>query len=157
MSPDSPFDVPAILWKAKEGDVNALGPVLTDMRERLKTVAICLTPARLRQRVPPSELIQDSFVVAIERIGMFRGGTEEELFSWMTAIVSSVTLSAIRNVMAAKRCAALEVSFSEDEHSGHARTHSSMSALEQAMIREESHLAAKTFARLPKESQKLIN
>lgn len=52
--------------------------------------------SRLRNRIEPADLVQQTLLIAHEKLGQFRGRTNAELAAWLRAILASVFAQAAR-------------------------------------------------------------
>src|SRR5205085_1077605 len=93
----------ACIQQAKNGNLNALGPLLESTRSILSTKLRLAVPHHLRNLFRDSDLFQAAMLGVLEKIGSFRGDTEEAFFSWLDAIARHITFDAIRHLLAAKR------------------------------------------------------
>src|SRR5262245_54462986 len=77
----------ALLAQAKRGDSEQLGRLLQLYRNYLVILANAQLDARLRRRVSPSDLVQETMLGAWRDFRQFRGGTERELLAWLRRIL----------------------------------------------------------------------
>jgi RNA polymerase sigma-70 factor (ECF subfamily) len=64
-----------------------MGKLIAHLRRYLLLVANQELKPDLRRKVGPSDLVQETFVQLQDRIGQFRGGTEQELRAWLRKIL----------------------------------------------------------------------
>jgi RNA polymerase sigma-70 factor (ECF subfamily) len=76
------------LEQARGGSSAALGSLLEGCRKYLLMMANGALDSDLRPKAAASDLVQDSFVEVHRDFDQFRGTTEEELFAWLTGILS---------------------------------------------------------------------
>lgn len=86
----------AWLRGALEGDVEALGRLLNSLRTYLIHLADVRMNRILQAKLNPSDLVQETFVMAQRNIAQFQGGTEREFAAWLARIL-------LRRVADAKR------------------------------------------------------
>ncbi len=99
---------------------------LEQYREYLRLLARLQLDPRLRLQLDPSDLIQQTLLKAHERIEQFRGQTDQELRSWLRAILARNLADAIRTFRRQKGD----------------RTHSLGAALEESSAKLELFLAS---------------
>lgn len=76
-----------LLDKAKNGSSGDVGQLLSIYTQYLKTLANHQLDRRVRQRVSPSDLVQDTLLEAHRDFPNFRGSTIAELVSWLRRIL----------------------------------------------------------------------
>lgn len=76
-----------LLDKAKNGSASDVGQLLSIYTQYLKTLANHQLDRRVRQRVSPSDLVQDTLLEAHRDFPNFRGTTIAELVSWLRRIL----------------------------------------------------------------------
>src|SRR4051794_7324206 len=69
--------------RAKGGDPQALGQLLSDSRPALEPAARRRLPAQLRAKAEDCDLVQATFLDAIEGFPEFRGETLEDFQAWL--------------------------------------------------------------------------
>ena len=83
----------------------------TKLRSYLKLMATTHFDRKLRARVSPSDVVQETLLEAHRGFPVFRGGTEPEFVAWLRQILMHNLLSAVRShLMAQKRDVRREVS-----------------------------------------------
>ncbi len=99
------------LERAKMGDKIAIGLMLEWYCNYLTILASTQLDNRLRRRVSPSDLVQETMMAAHRDFGDFRGGSERELIGWLRQILIHRLHHAIdEHVKAGKRDIRREVS-----------------------------------------------
>src|SRR5437867_7955369 len=112
----------ALLAGARQGRRDSLGSLLELYRSHLQILAGMQLTGRLRARVNPSDLVQDTFLQASRHFDDFCGESEQELLAWLRTILRRCLLRVVqRQVMARKRTILREVAL-EPDHSGPARS-----------------------------------
>jgi RNA polymerase sigma-70 factor (ECF subfamily) len=79
--------IEAQLAAARQGSPEALGRALEGCRQYLLVVARDALPARLRAKVGPSDLVQETVLKAHKGFGRFEGDTEAQWLAWLRAIL----------------------------------------------------------------------
>jgi RNA polymerase sigma-70 factor (ECF subfamily) len=88
MNSGSP-DPEQLLRLARTGDGQALGRLLELYRNYLELLAWLQIGRRLRGKVDPSDLVQETFLEAHAAFAQFRGTTEAQLMSWLRHSLAS--------------------------------------------------------------------
>ncbi|MEM9656912.1 MAG: sigma-70 family RNA polymerase sigma factor [Planctomycetota bacterium] len=105
------LDIASQIGGARNGDFAALGKLLQRYRAYLSVLARTQMDGRLRQRVSPSDVVQETMLKAHRGFGDFRGVTERELLVWLRQIlVNNLAAYVERHLIAAKRDVRREVS-----------------------------------------------
>lgn len=141
----SPSDDPErLLAEARLARGDRLGSLLEHYRNYLSLLARTQVDLSFPGRLNPSDLVQETFVRAIEHFDQFRGQTEREFLAWLRRIlVSSLAHQVERNVLAGKRDVRREVSL--EAHS--ATWHESAAALGSALASSVSSPSAQAQQR----------
>ena len=87
MGPNSETDVGMLLERARRNEVEPLGGVLQLYRNYLTILATTQLDRRLRRRMSPSDLVQETMLAACRDFGQFRGSSERELLAWLRQIL----------------------------------------------------------------------
>lgn len=90
------------LGDAQRGDAEALGKLLEFYRPWLLGRAQASIETALRAKVSDSDLVQKTFVQALEHFSQFRGTTASELRNWLAAIMKHQLADAMRQFQAAR-------------------------------------------------------
>ncbi len=97
------------LRRAAAGDEAAFRGLFTRYTELLKArIRARLTPA-LRRKVDASDVLQDAYLVALQRIGEFRPEDQEAFGHWLGRIVEHKIRDTLRHYRADKRGVGAEV------------------------------------------------
>ena len=108
---NSSNNAPALIRKARGGSKSSLGRLLEDYRNYLAVLAATQIEKRLRPRVSPSDVVQETMLRAHKNFGQFRGTTEHELLSWLRQIlVNNLATFVEQHMLAARRDVRREVS-----------------------------------------------
>ncbi len=100
--------------EARRGGTAAVGELLESYRNYLTLLASMQIEPRLRVRVSPSDLVQDTMLGAYRDFGQFRGATERQLLAWLRQIlINRLHVMVQQHVLAGKRGVRREVSFEE--------------------------------------------
>ena len=127
---------------------------------RLQVRQFHLSP-RFRGRFDSSDVVQETFAKAQEKIGQFRGTTEAELIGWLQRILANTLRDAIRKARAKKCDVALERSLDDALADSSARladylTDNRASPLEQAERQERLLRVADAISRLPDDQRTVV-
>ncbi len=72
-----------LLVRAADGDADAVGQLFESQRERLERLVHFRMHSRLRMRVNPSDVIQDTFLDASRRLKEFSENPQVPFYVWM--------------------------------------------------------------------------
>lgn len=104
-------DVVRLLNGARQGNRQQIGELLQHYRRYLMLLATAQIEKRLRPRVSPSDVVQETMLRAHRHFGQFRGRSEGELLAWLRQIlVTNLARCVERNLLAAKRDMRREIS-----------------------------------------------
>ena len=104
----------ALLCQAKAGQAKALGTLLEWYVKYLTILASTQLDGRLRRRVSPSDIVQDTLMAAHRDFGAFRGQSQGELLAWLRQIlIHSLHRTIARHVKAEKRDIRRDVSIDQ--------------------------------------------
>jgi RNA polymerase sigma-70 factor (ECF subfamily) len=88
MTPPSPASSwHRLLAEARAGSREAFGRLLDDIRPYLLVVARDELDAELRAKLGASDLVQDSLLLAHDRLGQFQGSSPEQFKGWLRQIL----------------------------------------------------------------------
>lgn len=100
-----------LLSQARGGDTESLGLILQWYVNYLTILASTQLDHRLRRRVNPSDLVQETLLAAHRDFGDFRGNTQQELLGWLRRIlINTLHRAFATHVKAGKRDIRREVS-----------------------------------------------
>src|SRR4051794_35550754 len=101
----------ALISRARQGSKSTLGSLLEQYRNYLVVLAATQIERRLRTRVSPSDVVQETMLRAHKNFAQFRGTTEPELLGWLRQIlVNNLAHFVEQHVLAARRDVRREVS-----------------------------------------------
>ena len=107
-------NVEHLLVRVKSGDTDATGELLQLYVNYLKVLATTQMDQKLRARLNPSDVVQETLFEAHRDIGGFRGEHEREFLAWLRKIlVHNLARMVEKHVLAAKRDVRREVSLQE--------------------------------------------
>ena len=76
-----------LLQEARQGQLERVGQLLQLYRNYLAVLATTQLDQRLRRRVDPSDLVQETLLAAHRDFRQFRGRTEREFLAWLRQIL----------------------------------------------------------------------
>ena len=94
--------IAALIEDAREGDAEPLGQLLEFYRNYLTVLATTQLDRRLRRRMNPSDLVQETMLAAHHDFGQFRGRSKRELLAWLRQILINCLHHAIETHLKAK-------------------------------------------------------
>jgi RNA polymerase sigma-70 factor, ECF subfamily len=107
-------DVDQLFMAARQGSSSCLGQLLSLYTNYLKMLVAAQLDSRLRTRVSPSDIVQESFFEAHRDFREFRGKSIGEFVVWLRRIVVNNILRMVeQHVLAEKRDVRREVSVEE--------------------------------------------
>ena len=151
----------ALLQRAKVGDRDALGSLLNRYRPYLRILALRYLDSGVRQRVDPSDVIQQTCLDIHRDIGGFRGEHEAEWIGWVRRILENNVNQVIRrHIQAQKRSVRKEVKI-DNSSAGHriqrAGPVSNESSPSQRVMRgEQAVRLAMLLGRLPEDQREAL-
>jgi RNA polymerase sigma-70 factor (ECF subfamily) len=114
MNARSQSEIGELFTSACNGSNSCLGRLLTLYTNYLKLLVTAQMDDRLRGRVSPSDIVQESFFEAHRDFNQFRGHTPGEFVVWLRRIVVNNILRVVeQHVLAGKRDVRREVSLEE--------------------------------------------
>lgn len=104
-------DPQQLLTEARTAPDDALGPLLELYGNYLQLLASAQLDAKLRARVSPSDVVQETFLEAHRDFPQFRGNSEREFLGWLRQILAHNLARLVeRHILAEKRAVRREVS-----------------------------------------------
>jgi RNA polymerase sigma-70 factor (ECF subfamily) len=130
-------------------------------RDYLRLLAGVQLDRRLRGKLDPSDVVQETLARAHEKADQFRGTTEAERAGWLRKILANELAAAVRRFQAGKRDAGLERSLSAAVEDSSARLEGLLAAeqsspSERAVRHEELQRLAAALAGLPDEQRRAV-
>jgi RNA polymerase sigma-70 factor, ECF subfamily len=132
---------------------------LQEYADYLALLARLQIDPRLRSQLDPSDVVQQTLLIAHEKLGQFRGRTDAELAAWLRVILANTMAKASRRFYAlkAERARSLEKSMEESSarlEAWLARDDSTPG--QKAAKAEELRLLAAAMAGLPEDQRNAI-
>jgi RNA polymerase sigma-70 factor, ECF subfamily len=87
---------------ARQGQSEPLGQLLQTYRNYLTVLATAQLDQRLRRRMNPSDLVQETLLAAHRDFGKFRGRSEREFLAWLRQILINCLHHAVETHLKAK-------------------------------------------------------
>jgi RNA polymerase sigma-70 factor, ECF subfamily len=165
MTADASHEANELFVAARRGSTTCLGQLLALYANYLKLLVSTQLDCRLRARVSPSDVVQDTFFEAHRDFPKFRGESLGEFVEWLRRIVINNILRVVeQHVLTEKRDVRREVSLQEIGQrleqstvrletflAGHSESPSG-----QASRREDELRLADTLAALPNDYRNVI-
>src|SRR5262245_5855394 len=118
-TPQTPDDVAHCLRDARRGADDALGHLLQGCRQYLLLIANEQLDRDLREKLAPSDLVQDTFLDAQRDFARFYGTSQQELLVWLRRILLNNLADARRRYRGAdKRNVGREVALVDASQEG---------------------------------------
>ncbi len=138
----------------------AAGPALERFRAYLHLLARLHLDPRLRARLAPSDVVQQTLLQACQGLAGFRGG-DAELAAWLRRILARNLAHAVRDLGRAKRDVARERSLEEAVNASSARLEAWLAAeqsspSQQAARNEQVLRLAEALADLPEAQREAV-
>ena len=92
-----------LLERARSGDTEAFGQLLTQYHNYLRLMARALVGGTLKLRLDSSDLVQEAFLEAHRDFPRFLGSNEAELLSWLRRILAHNIADSVRHQQAGLR------------------------------------------------------
>ena len=106
--------VRGLLSQAGDGDAHSLGELLESYRNYLQLLATSQLDERLRVKVSPSDLVQETMLSAYRDFPQFRGESERQLLAWLRQIlINRLHVFVQQHVLAKKRSMRREISLDQ--------------------------------------------
>lgn len=105
LTPSDPVDqysVRSLLDEARRGDTEPLGQLLELYRNYLSILASTQLGRRLRRRMNPSDLVQETMLAAHRDFASFRGSNERDLLAWLRRVLINCLHHAFETHVGAK-------------------------------------------------------
>ncbi len=96
-------DVSTMIHSVRQGDPGQMGPLLNLYRNYLAILATTQISERLRRRVSPSDIVQETMLSAYRDFEQFRGSTEREFLGWLRKVLLNTIHRAVEVHLRAKR------------------------------------------------------
>lgn len=137
------------------------GEVLGRFRDYLRLLARAQFDPRLRAKVDPSDVVQQTLLEAYEKLDQFRGGSDAECAGWLRQALARNLADVLRAFGQDKRDLARERSLEESLHASSARLECWLAdgatpAAEQAERQERALRLAAVLAELPEAQREAI-
>jgi RNA polymerase sigma-70 factor (ECF subfamily) len=156
------FGIPRPFFKeAPMVDSVVTGPTLERYQEYLRLLARLQLPQRLRSKVDPSDMVQQTLLKAYQKLGQFRGKSDEELAAWLRTILANVLKDAVSSFATGRRNVAQERSVEWAVAQSSARLEAWLAADQsspsESVVRHERLLQiSEAFARLQEDQRTAV-
>jgi RNA polymerase sigma-70 factor (ECF subfamily) len=142
-------------------DHEAAGPALERFRAYLHLLARLHLDPRLRAKLAPSDVVQQTLLQAYQGLAGFRGGTDAELAAWLRRILAHNLAHAVRDLGRGKRDVARERSLEEAVAASSARLEAWLAAeqsspSQQAVRNEQLLQLAEALTELPEAQREAV-
>lgn len=156
--PPGTSDTERRLRDARLGGDDALGQLLQGCRQYLLLVANEQFDRDLRDKLAPSDLVQDTFLEAQRDFARFHGTTQEELLAWLRRILLNNLADARIRFRAGKRDLRREVALDDPPHQElrNGLTHDADSPGARLVALEQAEALREALSRLPEASRQII-
>ena len=143
------------------GEAEAFGEALGRFREYLIVLARAHLDRRLRGKLDPSDVVQQTLLDAHEKRHQFRGSSDAELAAWLRQMLAHNLADAVRALGRAKRDVALERSLDAAIEQSSARLEACLAASqsspsEHAVKNEDLLRMADALAKLPEAQREAV-
>jgi RNA polymerase sigma-70 factor (ECF subfamily) len=102
MVPHRPVESNHLVERARAGDQQAFADLLGLYRNYLSLLARVHIDANLRAKADPSDLVQETCLMAARDFAQFRGETEAEFIAWLRQILANTGAAMIRRFKGAQ-------------------------------------------------------
>ena len=114
MSLRAQSEIDQLFTSAREGSSSCLGRLLTLYTNYLKLLIAAQLDGRLRKRVSPSDIVQETFFEAHRDFAQFRGRSTGEFVAWLRRILVNNILRVVeQHLLAEKRDVRREISLEQ--------------------------------------------
>ena len=142
--------IESLIEEAKRGSAAALGDVVESCRSYLLLVANRDLSRKLKPKVGPSDVVQETFLEAQRDFAQFQGGTKGALLAWLRRILrNNLSNQSRRFREASKRRVSLEVPLAGADGMADSLTDRSLSPISMAILHEQGHALEHAMNRLP--------
>ncbi len=130
-------------------------------RHYLELLARLHLPPRLRGKVGPSDIVQETLLKAVENLDQYRGQSEAELAGWLRRILTNSLADVVRALEGAKRDIARERSLEASLAQSSARLEALLQARpaspsDQVLRHEQLLRLATALAELPEDQRQAL-
>jgi RNA polymerase sigma-70 factor, ECF subfamily len=151
--PNESLRCPLNLW-ASEMSLEDTGPTLEQFRGYLAVLAWSLWDSKLRTRLDPEDLVQETLLEAQKTLVTFRGTTHAQMGAWLRSILARNMANALRDHGRRKRDVEMERSLEASLEDSSSRLSAWLAddvatPSAQAVKLEQARLLADALARLP--------
>jgi RNA polymerase sigma-70 factor, ECF subfamily len=130
-------------------------------RDYLMVLARLHLGSRLRAKLDPSDIVQQTILCAHDRRSQFRGANEAEWLGWLRAILANTVASVVREFATAARDLSREQSLEDELERSSARLERLLAAdqsspSERAVRSEDLLRLARALCQLPEDNRRVV-
>lgn len=148
-----------LVGNARSGCNDSRNELMQQLRNYMRIVAASRMNSKFQSKFGESDVVQQSIAIAIEKFSDFRGGSEKELFAWVSQILRNEMLQQQRALMSGKRNLLREKPIEGENHSSTLRfglADSQHTPQTNAIREEQVQSIESAIQKLPEDHQTVI-
>jgi RNA polymerase sigma-70 factor, ECF subfamily len=158
--------VSRLIPRAREGDADARSEICRQVQHHLDEMADRNLDARLRSKLSPSDIVQQTLTRMITGFGDFRGASSSEFYGWLNSILKNEIRTSRRDLTRLRRDVRRELSLDQhqpaDQPQTRERTHFDaaddlLTPASEALRQEQLERFQRVLARLPADYATVIS